>query len=67
MDSWCKSRDCFRKAARLFEAQVEVIQIPYESTTLPGYYFKNVTAHDSPRPTLIAMTGFDGTAEELYF
>jgi len=66
MESWHKSRECFRKAGQLFNPQIEVPQIPYEDTTLSGYFFRNAE-DNSPRPTLIAMTGFDGTAEELYF
>ena len=35
--------------------------IPYENTTLPGYFYR---AGDPgvPRPTVIMHTGFDGTA-----
>lgn len=43
---------------------IQPVKIPYESTALPGYLirspFKNA-------PLLIVTTGFDGTAEELYF
>jgi alpha-beta hydrolase superfamily lysophospholipase len=66
LDAWRQSRECFRKAGGLFDPPFEAIQIPYEKTTLPGYFFR-AGADDHSRPTLIAMTGFDGTAEELYF
>ncbi|HBE79786.1 MAG TPA: alpha/beta hydrolase [Firmicutes bacterium] len=66
MEAWQQSRDCFRKAGRIFEPQIEIIKIPYEGTTLPGYFLR-VAEDEKPRPTLIVMTGFDGTAEELYF
>lgn len=58
----------FRKAAELFDHPVEAIEIPYESTTLPGYVFR-VAPHSSGtrRPLLIATDGYDGTIEELYF
>lgn len=66
LDSWRKSRDSFREAAKLLDTPVEVIQIPYEDTYLPGYILR---ADESfiPRKTLIVQTGFDGTGEELYF
>ncbi len=41
-----------------------MVEIPFEDMKLPGYYFK---AGEGERPTLIVMSGFDGTAEELYF
>lgn len=41
------------------------MEIPYENTTLPGYFYR-VDDSGKPRPTLIVQTGFDGTQEELY-
>ena len=64
--TWRKSRECFSKAAQLFSPPFEAVEIPYEGTTLPGYFFR-VDNSDTPRPTLLLQTGFDGTAEELYF
>jgi pimeloyl-ACP methyl ester carboxylesterase len=45
---------------------VEVVKIPYENTNLPGYFLRPDESV-KPRKTLIIQTGFDGTAEELYF
>lgn len=61
-----KSRGCFVKAGELGAFLFESVKIPYEDKYLPGYF---LTPDDSKkkRPTLIAMTGYDGTAEELYF
>ncbi|MBU4563995.1 MAG: alpha/beta fold hydrolase [Desulfarculus sp.] len=66
LESWKLSRDTFRQAARLMDHPVEVAAIPYENTTLPGYF---MCPDDTrlPRKTLIVQTGFDGTGEELYF
>ena len=44
---------------------IEPIKIPYENTYLPGYFIK--TNRKTKAPLLIVTTGFDGTAEELYF
>jgi alpha-beta hydrolase superfamily lysophospholipase len=41
------------------------IQIPYEGTHLPGYAYFVKSAQ--PAKTIILNTGYDGTAEELYF
>jgi pimeloyl-ACP methyl ester carboxylesterase len=64
-ESSAKSRDCFAQAARLFSPAIEPVLIPYEGTTLPGYFYK-VDDSGTPRPTVIIQTGFDGTQEELY-
>jgi hypothetical protein len=55
----------FRQGAALLAAPPEVVAIPFEGTTLPGYHFRAAAA--GPRPTAILLGGYDGTAEELYF
>jgi len=64
--NWGASRECFRQAAPLLPTPVEVVEIPYENTTLPGYFLQ-VDDSGVARPTVILNTGFDGTGEELYF
>jgi pimeloyl-ACP methyl ester carboxylesterase len=63
---WQSSHDCFAEAARLSHPPFEAVEIPYEDTTLPGYFFR---ADDSGerRPTVITMTGMDGYLEETYW
>ena len=60
------SRECFQNALPYFATPVESVEILYENTTLPGYFFCP-DASGTRRPTIIFNTGFDGTAEELYF
>lgn len=43
---------------------IEVVNIPYENTKLSGYL---IHAKNKNAPIVIVNTGFDGTAEELYF
>lgn len=66
--TWGGSKECFSKAARLFSPPFESIEIPYEGTSLPGYFYRADDNNDSrpPRPTLIVHGGFDSTVEELY-
>jgi alpha-beta hydrolase superfamily lysophospholipase len=61
-----RSVECFRQAAALFTVPVQPVAIPYETTTLPGYFYP---AGDPavPRPLVITHTGYDGTAEEMHF
>src|SRR5919199_868055 len=37
--TWEKGVEAFRKAIGLFSHKVETIEIPYDGTTLPGYFF----------------------------
>jgi esterase/lipase len=65
LETWGKSRDCFLKVAELSDGLITPVKIPFEDTTLPGY-FCLVDKSPVQRPLLIMQTGFDGTAEELY-
>jgi len=65
MVSWEKSRKSFLNAIHYMPG-VKPISIPYENTTLPGYFVKGSSKLPKP-PLLIVQTGFDGTGEELYF
>ncbi len=61
-----KARDCFIKASSLMQPSLQPIQIPYGNTHLPGY-FCPANSSGKPAKTVILNTGYDGTAEELYF
>ena len=65
LKTWKKSRESFLKAIASLD-NVEPVKIPYENTALPGYFMRTGSGEDKP-PLLIVHTGFDGTAEELYF
>ena len=63
--TWRKSRDSFLKASKISRSPIIPVEIPFEGTTLPGYYCL-ADNKEIKRPLLIIQTGFDGTAEELY-
>lgn len=67
VETWDKGIECFKKAINLLSIPAEVIDIPYEGTTLPGYFFKASSINNKANPTLILTTGLDGSQEELYF
>ena len=60
------SQQAYAEAAKLTGSIWEPVQIPYEGTTLPGYFYK-VDDSGKPRPTLIFIGGFDSSLEELLF
>jgi len=64
--TWREGRESFIRAARLSRAPIVPVEIPFEGTTLPAYRCL-VDDRKVKRPLLIIQTGFDGTAEELYY
>ncbi|MDR2733931.1 MAG: dienelactone hydrolase family protein [Spirochaetota bacterium] len=62
-DFWSKSRDCFHRMIESADQPVERLQIRYGKALLPGYF---IPSGQENRPTLIAIGGFDSTAEEVY-
>jgi hypothetical protein len=58
--------DAFRRGAALMARPPQVVSIPYEDASLPGYLFL-AGDDDTLRPAVILNGGYDGTAEELYF
>ncbi|MGO9457061.1 MAG: alpha/beta hydrolase family protein [Acidimicrobiales bacterium] len=59
-----RARTCFEHALDLTPLAVEGVAIPYEGTTLPGYFYRAGEA-GAKSPTLLVHTGYDGTQEEL--
>ena len=55
----------YKACAGLFDPPIETVEIPYEGTTLPGY-FHRPDLRPEPRPTVIMHSGFDGSAEEMH-
>lgn len=52
-------------AARLFEPAVLRVRIPYEDTTMPGWFLRP-DASGTERPTVIVNNGSDGQVVEAY-
>jgi len=61
------SRDAFCAAAELISDRIEPVEIPFEKKKgLPGYFMAPANGAERGK-TVVVLTGFDGTAEELYF
>jgi hypothetical protein len=60
--TWHRHRECFRAAAALLDHPCEAVEIPYEETTLSGYFLRPI-APGEPGPTVVSFPGYDGTAE----
>lgn len=66
LKTWKKSKSCFVDAIQNAKTSIIPVRIHFEKTHLPGYICKPDTS-DTKRPLIIIQTGFDGTAEELYY
>ena len=55
----------FADAVPLLDTPGRPVRVPYEDTTLPGYFFA-VDDSGRPRPTVLFHGGYDSTVEELY-
>jgi pimeloyl-ACP methyl ester carboxylesterase len=65
-----RGRACFAEGAAQLDPPVEHIEVPFEGGSLPGYLIAPPARGGGPagrRPTLVAVGGFDSSAEELYF
>jgi pimeloyl-ACP methyl ester carboxylesterase len=58
-----RSVSCFEKAITLLSIPAQRVKIPYEGTTLPGYFFRSPVATEKA-PVLIVHQGFDAWPEE---
>ncbi|MFT4037716.1 MAG: alpha/beta hydrolase [Thermomicrobiales bacterium] len=64
-DVWAQAADAFAKFAALLDTPAEVIEIPYEGTTLPGFALR-VDDSGEPRPWLIMNNGSDGLMADMW-
>ena len=60
------SRDAFLAAAKLMADRIEAVQVSFEGKSLPGYFMAPASGADRGK-TIVILTGFDGSGEELYF
>jgi dienelactone hydrolase len=60
-----KSIQAYKSCCALYGPPILFVEIPYENTTLPGY-FHRVDESTRARPLFIMHSGFDGSAEELH-
>lgn len=65
VDAWQRQRDAFQRAASIGEWSIEIVQIPYEDTSLEAYFA--APSGDGPFKTLVMVGGYDGTKEEAFF
>jgi alpha-beta hydrolase superfamily lysophospholipase len=60
-----KSRECLKTAAKLFDPPVEYLEIPFEGTVLPGYFWKADNSGKKQK-TLIMIGGGETHIEDTF-
>ena len=66
LDLWRRQRECWDRAVALFPVPGEHIAIPYERTSLPGYYFCAPGARPGePRPLVVLNNGSDTVTSDM--
>jgi dienelactone hydrolase len=60
-----KSIDLLLKHVELSGVPLTPVEIPYESATLPGYFYR--APGDGPSPVVIQWNGLDSTKEMMYY
>lgn len=64
---WRRQRDCWDRAVSLFPVPGEHITIPYEGTSLPGYFFRAPGASPGEsRPLVVLNNGSDTVTSEMF-
>lgn len=67
LDLWRRQRQCWDRAVELLPAPGERIAIPYEHTTLPGYFFRAPDSEPGePRALLVMNNGSDRTTSQMW-
>ncbi len=61
-----KCRETFLAGAALFGWALEDLRIPLGDESMPAYFFRSGPPGE-PRKTILIQSGFDGTAEEMFF
>jgi dienelactone hydrolase len=55
--------NCFQKHARLTDVKIEVVEIPYEGQSLPGYFVHAQNPKGKRAPCVVFFDGLDVTKE----
>jgi dienelactone hydrolase len=66
LDVFRTSIRCFHRHAALSDLKIEVVEVPFEGKSLPGYFVPAQNAKSKPAPCVLFFDGFDITKELQY-
>jgi dienelactone hydrolase len=61
-----KGVDCFHRFAALSDVSIEIVEVPYEGGSLPGYFVHARNAQSKRTPCVVFFDGLDVTKEIQY-
>ncbi|TRW47470.1 alpha/beta hydrolase family protein [Georgenia yuyongxinii] len=65
-EAYRKMLDAFERAVRLGEENCELVEVPYEGTTLPSLFVR-AESSGAPAPVMVHFNGLDSTKEMIYW
>ncbi|WP_351236830.1 alpha/beta hydrolase [Streptomyces sp. NPDC002133] len=66
-ESFARESACFARHAALADRPVELVEIPFEDTTLPGCLCLPDDDTTVARPTVVGVNGYDSDIHEMYW
>ncbi|MCC7345946.1 MAG: prolyl oligopeptidase family serine peptidase [Variibacter sp.] len=66
LDSYRQGVDCFHQFAALTDVTIELVEVPFEGGSLPGYFVHAQNAKPGPTPCAVYFDGLDVTKEIQY-
>ena len=66
LEAYRISIECFHRFAALTDVGIEIVEVPYDGGTLPGYFVPARNAAGTRSPCVVHFDGLDVTKELLY-
>ena len=63
LDAYRKGVDCFHRHVALTDLKIEIVEVPYEDGSLPGYFVHAQNAKAKRAPCVVFFDGLDVTKE----
>jgi dienelactone hydrolase len=63
LDAYRKGVDCFHRHAALTDLTIDIVEVPYENGSLPGYFVHAVNPKGGRTPCVVFFDGLDVTKE----
>jgi len=63
LEAYRKGVDCFHRHVALTDLKIEIVEVPYENGSLPGYFVHAQNAKSKRAPCVVFFDGLDVTKE----
>jgi dienelactone hydrolase len=66
LDAYRTAVDCFHQFTRLTDVKIEIVEVPFEGKSLPGYFVHAQNPKSARTPCVVFFDGLDVTKEIQY-